>query len=126
MKGNLGYFSPSAVIYQLNLRGPIPRQSPRHLTFSKKIGQMPHHVGSLRGQMPHPPDKEVLKELVKGNFTFHTLISRTKNNTKNIQQRHFSGFIAITLYQLMITLGKMLKQACKSRGPFTCMYFINI
>ena len=49
LKGNLGYFSPTAVIYQLNLRG----QSPRHLTFSKKIGQMPHHVGSLRGQTPH-------------------------------------------------------------------------
>ena len=67
--------------------------------------------------MPHPPDKEVLKELVKGNLTFHTLISRTKNNSKNIQQRHFSGFIAITLYQLWLQLAKCWSKHVKAEVP---------
>ena len=31
-----------------------PRQTPGHLTFLKNFGQIPRHVASLYGQMPHP------------------------------------------------------------------------
>jgi len=33
---------------------PPLRQTPGHLTFLKKFGQIPHSVASLDGQMPHP------------------------------------------------------------------------
>ena len=32
-----------------------PGQTPGHLTFLKNFGQMPHHVDSLRGQLPVRP-----------------------------------------------------------------------
>ena len=31
-----------------------PGQTPGHLTFLKNLGQIPCHVASLDGQMPHP------------------------------------------------------------------------
>ena len=33
---------------------PPPGQTPGHLTFLKKFGQIPRYVASLDGQMPHP------------------------------------------------------------------------
>ena len=33
---------------------PPPAQTPRHLTFVKKIGQIPRDVASLDSQMLHP------------------------------------------------------------------------
>ena len=31
---------------------PPPSKTPEHLSFLKKIGQIPHDVGSLQRQMP--------------------------------------------------------------------------
>ena len=33
---------------------PSPAQTLGHLTFLKNFGQIPRHVASLDGQMPHP------------------------------------------------------------------------
>ena len=45
------------IMYHSIPKPPIPSppgQTPGHLTFLKNLGQIPCHVASLDGQMPHP------------------------------------------------------------------------
>ena len=41
-------------VYFKTTHSPPPRQTPGHLTFLKKFGQIPRYVASFDGQMPHP------------------------------------------------------------------------
>jgi len=49
------FFSYECLYVRVNSKGahPPPGQYPGHLTFLKKIGQIPHHLAIFDSQMPH-------------------------------------------------------------------------
>ena len=75
---------------------PLPEQTPRHFTYLKNFGQIPHYVGSLEGQMPHclalqkvpnpPLTRDYCQTFILSNFYFVKLFIQMKISYKTQPQ----------------------------------------